>query len=566
MDARDELAALRRLAELENKQRAAQSAPVAYDPTEGMSGFDKFRAGMGKAFYDTGRGLGQMVGLVSREDVAEARERDKALMNSGAAKVGNFVGDLASTLPMLAVPGANTYVGATALGGAYGLTRPSTSTKETLVNTGAGLLGGAAGKAAGDLVGSGINAAKAAAEPFTKQGQDAILGRLLQKTAGGDKFAADAVAAIQSARSPVPGFEFTAGQAARNPGIAALERTATAMQPEVAAEVGQRMTNQNEALVNALGGIADSSKRTFFDNAREQAAQELYKKAFSQAPQDSSWIKGQFTQLMKRPAFQDALKQAQTLAANEGLKLDPKNQTQIAHYTKLALDDMIKDASGNQRRALMSTKEKLLSVIETDKFAPAYGEARKTFQAMSQPVNEIDTALAIQKAATDFRGNLTPAKFVNALKDETAKSATGFKGATLENTMSPEAMQTLNGIREALLAKDFAANMGRGPGSDTVQKLAYSNMIDAAGVPTFLREFSGSQMLGNLASRGADTIYGRANKEMSTKLAEAMLNPQEVARLMQLKQIPFSEYDKLARALTYAGATVPVQLVQATQQ
>jgi len=538
-----------------------------YDPTESMSTTQKALAGVGKAFVDTGRGVGQMLGMVSREDVAKAREQDKALINTTAGKIGNFAGDVVTTLPLMAVPGANTIKGASLLGAAYGLTRPSESTKETLSNVALGGGGGAVGQIAGQLIGKGINAAKAAAEPLTKEGQNAILGRLLQKTAGGGQFADDAALALQNAKAPVAGFEMTAGQAANNPGIAALERTATAMQPEAAAALGQRFTNQNEALANALGGIADTSKREFFDASRQTAADSLYKQAFAQAPVDSPWIKGQFTQLMKRPAFQDALKEAQTLAANQGLKLDPKNQTQIAHYTKMALDDQIKNATGNAQRALIETRNKLLTVIESDKFAPAYGEARKTFQAMSQPVNEIDTALAIQKAATrPLDGTIQPAAFARALSDKTAQSATGFRGATLDKVMSPDSMQTLEGIKRALQASDFAKNAGRGPGSDTLQKLAYSNMIDAAGVPTFLRGMGAGQMVGNLASRGADAVYGRANKEMSQKLAEAMLNPQDVAKLMQMKQLPFNDYQKLAAILGYAGATAPVALTQAAQQ
>ena len=72
------------------------------DPTEGMSTFDRVRAGVGKMIADTGRGFGQLVGLVSREDVDRSQQLDEALMKTGAGKGGYVVGTIASLL----TPGA----------------------------------------------------------------------------------------------------------------------------------------------------------------------------------------------------------------------------------------------------------------------------------------------------------------------------------------------------------------------------------------------------------------------------------------------------------------------------
>ena len=101
-----------------------------YDPTEGMSGFDKFAAGAGKAIVDTGRGLGQMIGLVDRKDVEDSRKLDAALMKDSSAKWGNFAGNVATTLPIAFVPGANTVKGASLIGSMAGLAQPSTSTAQ----------------------------------------------------------------------------------------------------------------------------------------------------------------------------------------------------------------------------------------------------------------------------------------------------------------------------------------------------------------------------------------------------------------------------------------------------
>jgi hypothetical protein len=350
----------------------------------------------------------------------------------------------------------------------------------------------------------------------------------------------------------VPGSLPTVGQAANNPGLAALERAAFASVPEVTNSVANRMTAQDIARRELLDQFADPAKREFFDASRQTAADQLYKKSFEQLPQESTWIKGQFTQLMDRPSFKKALKDAQERALDQGIKLNPENQTQIAHYTKLELDNMIgrAKASGDSASGLISTRDKLVSVMESPKFSPEYRDARNTYAAMSQPVNEVDTAMKIKDIAENkLTGNLMPGAYARALTDTTAQRATGFQGATLQNTLSNDAYKSLLSIKDDLARAEFAKNAGRGAGSDTVQKLAYSNFIDAAGVPTFLQNLSSLQAGGNLLGRGADALYGAANKKMAERLAQTMLDPKEAQRIMSLPQVQQNEMlMKLLRA------------------
>lgn len=541
------------------RMRGSVKTEAPLDPTEGMGTFDRAAAGFGSNLAEKWMGMKQRFGQASQEEVDYQRKLNAPLANTTAGKAGNILGDVAlGAGAMVAAPATAGYAGAAGLGGLFGFLRPTaeneSAVKNTVLGTGEGLLG----QAAGQLAGKGIRAAKAAVEPFYAKGQDAILGRLLQKSAGGGQFAQDAITNLRNAKELVPGSLPTAGQAANNPGIAALERTATATQPEVAAEMAQRFANQNQARGAVLGQLADPAKREFFDQSRQTAAKELYEAAFAQTPDTTPWLKGQFSNLKMRPAFKSAIQEAQERAMNEGIKLDPKNTTQVAHYAKMALDDMIgkAKASGGDAQGLISTRDKLVMVMESKDFAPAYREARSTYAAMSKPINEIDTVAAVQKAATNpLTEQLQPQAFARAMSDQTAQRATGFRGATMENTLSPEAMQQLQAIQADLARSQFAQNAGRGPGSDTIQKLAYSNMIDAAGIPSFLRNLGVGQIAGNLATRGADAIYGRASKEMSTKLAQSMLNPQEVARLLQSGAISFPQYLALQKAGGLLGVT-----------
>ena len=113
---------------------------------------DRGLAGAGKAMTDLGRGAGQMVGAVSRQDIAESRKLDAPLMDTTAGKVGNVAGNVAMLAPTALIPGANTVAGAGTIGAVTGLLNPSESTQETLTNVGLGGAAGAGGQMAANKI------------------------------------------------------------------------------------------------------------------------------------------------------------------------------------------------------------------------------------------------------------------------------------------------------------------------------------------------------------------------------------------------------------------------------
>lgn len=568
-------------------QTGAPPAPApapTYDPTEGMSTFDKAAAGAGKAVADTGRGLGQLLGLVSREDVAEARKRDAALMDTGAGMGGNIAGSLAmalapggallgagkvaskapgaARLAELLMAGGKTMLapasipGAAAVGALQGAIQPSTSTGETLANTGLG----AAASAALPLAIRGGQVIKAAIDPFSRAGQQKIVGSAIREATGGQ--ADEAIRALQAAAPLVPGSLPTAGQAAQNPGIAALERTAVQTDPVAMNQMAQRLTAQNDARLGALAGIAPD--RAGSVAARKAATEALYgaadAKAVSMTPELAA--------LLDRPSMKGALNDARKLAAEKGLAFDPETLTgQQAHYIKQALDDVAnlppqQGLGANQLNAVRGTRAEYLAALESQ--LPEYGQARETFARMSRPVNQADVAADITKRATNFRGDITPAAYARALRDETAQAATGQKGATLAAIMEPGQMQTLNAVKDDLLRADFANTAGRGVGSDTVQKLAYSNLMSKSGLPGFFKDLPGAGVVG----RAADIGYKRSNDEMRQMLAQALLDPQQTAALMQsgaLTPEMLALVEAIKRGGAGLGATAPYLLNSAKE-
>lgn len=154
--------------------------PVAYapyDPTEGMSGYQKFMAGAGKAVVDTGRGLQQLgalagnkLGLVSdqtraaiQQQINESQRLDQPLMRTGAGLAGNiagYAGEIGATAGLgdiaaaAGAPGAGavsaalnptTLAGGAASGAALGAIQPVATDQSRLFNVVAGGVGGAAG-------------------------------------------------------------------------------------------------------------------------------------------------------------------------------------------------------------------------------------------------------------------------------------------------------------------------------------------------------------------------------------------------------------------------------------
>lgn len=155
---------------------AAKAGPIAE-----MGAFDRILAGAGQAVANVGRGAGQMLGMTTKEDVAEARERDLPLSQSVGGKVGNLAGNVGMFVPSMLIPGANAYAGAALTGAAMGALTPTAGDESRLLNTGLGAAGGMIGKYGGDkLTGMVSNklaerAAASAAQQSQNAPRDAIL-------------------------------------------------------------------------------------------------------------------------------------------------------------------------------------------------------------------------------------------------------------------------------------------------------------------------------------------------------------------------------------------------------
>lgn len=552
------------------------------DPTKGMSTFEKVRAGIGQGMQSVWDG----VTFTNKADVDARKKTDEALLNTGAGTVGSVIGNMAAAAPAAFIPGANTVLGAGAIGAGVGaLTTPGDMSDRA---TGAAF--GGVGGAAGQAIPRALKVAKAAAEPLSEGGRNAIVGRVMNRAAGEN--APDVVNRLRMAQALVPGSAPTAAEVAESGGMAALQRAMAQADPEAYAHRGAQ---QASARINAIRGIAgDEGQREMFAAARSATADDLYKQAYKAGVDlrrdaatgqfltkaQQAGRKGEISKLMDTPAMQEAAERAQKLMRNDpnlkGQVLNPSGSVQGLDYTRRALSDMIGDAKGNEQRILINLRERLDTTL--DAISPKYGEARRQFQAMSEPINQMDVGKALldklQPALSDHGAlaSETGAKFAAALRNEgesVARSATGMRKG-LADVLSPEQMDSVKAVAADLARKKNAQDLGRGPGSNTFQNFAMDNLSQQMGMPSAVKQGLGwipglsptAQLVAKGAGAAGRAAYSRADDAIRQAMAQALLNPQEAAALMSAASKP-QGLAKMLAALPPARAEKLLPVLQA---
>lgn len=298
----------------------ARNGTQGEDPTAGMSTFEKVAAGVGKSIVDTGRGLGQLVGLVDREDVDRARQLDAPLMDTKAGFGGNVAGAIGQVL----IPGAaagryaslapkiasavraatlpKTIGGAALQGGALGALQPVGTGDSRGVNAAIGMGAGAVGAAIPRGIGATARAAKAPFAGMTAKGAERRVADILRREA------VDAASLERSAPSAIAGVQRTLAEESLDPGIAILQRGVFARTPEAAVQ----RANNNAARVGALRGFAgDDAAVAAAEKARNTATAPLRKEAIKATGVDTGRILSRLDRTVKsldtRPAVQKPL-------------------------------------------------------------------------------------------------------------------------------------------------------------------------------------------------------------------------------------------------------------------
>lgn len=412
-----------------------------YDPTEGMSTTEKVLAGAGKAITDVGRGVGQMVGLVSREDVAESRKNDQALMNTTGGQVGNFAGNVAMLAPTALIPGAATIPGAAIIGGVAGLTAPSTSTKETLANVALGGAGGAAGQAVANKLPGMVNAWSQ---------------RSAAKTAAEAAQAAPRFAAAQKGAQA----GYVVPPADLNPGV--VSEVVSGLSGKI--KTAQTASQRNQAVTNKLAaralGLADDVNIDIptLTNIRNQAGQAYQavagagtvtpKPAYTQALDDALRpfvSRSKSFPNSKVPPIVDDLNALKTNAFDAGDAIETiKGLRNDADAAYRAGDKLAGKAYKQASEALENAiDDHLVTSGAPANMLKAYREARQTIAktyTVQGALNAETGAINAQKLAAD----LTKGKPLSGELKDVAKFSTAFPKATQALKETPKSVSPLD--------------------------------------------------------------------------------------------------------------------------
>ena len=227
----------------------AKARNSASSPVSGNSFWQNIPIGAGKLYSDIGLGAKQAYAQLTGGDpatvtdpftgqtAAQKRTTDAPIQGTWGGKVGEFAG----ALPAAFIPGANTGVGATVLGGLFGATTPTVGDESRLLNTGVGAGVGLASQWAGNKLSNWLT--NRAAEPFLGWNQKS-----------GNQALATAVGS-DAPKLDQPAIKETAD---RLGGIFSQARDPSVTVP--------MSTPTSQVLTNAEAGLNESSRAGFWRN------------------------------------------------------------------------------------------------------------------------------------------------------------------------------------------------------------------------------------------------------------------------------------------------------------
>ncbi|MDD0837919.1 hypothetical protein PSQ40_04975 [Curvibacter sp. HBC61] len=526
---------------------------------------------------------------IKASDAAGAQAFEQRYGDSTAASIGRVGGQVLATAPIGGAAGALVKggaavgalpKGAAALGDAIasggiggsgagvatrmaggaingGLT--SAAVDPSTVDAGAGI--GAALPALVSGAGRVGQAVGAAVAPFTRSGQDGIVGKTMRSMATDPDAAA---AAMRAASEVIPGSIPTAAAASGDVGLSGLQRGLINKSPSFASDMAARTADQNAARTAALEAIAgNEGKISLAEEARDAATAAMREDVLARAGVlDAKPMQAQLDAMLKDPnnagllsrkAIRDFKKQLNEVSVNGsvdsralyalrkdlndilGGKLQGESgNLKYASGQLIGIKGMIDDAidmasnrvpmaSGTSLGAPQSQLAGAQSAA-VGQAAPSWRGYLSTYADMSKPIEQMkalqDVFKSIQTGTVDTAGRpiISPAMLNNQLKNKLPE---------LKKKLTEEQIQVLRNLQADLNAATLANNAGRAVGSNTVQNLAGDQMINgllgSAGNATPIKSLVGNVMR---------LPYARANEMVENRLAEAMLDPQVAAKLM----------------------------------
>lgn len=410
----------------------------------------------------------------------------------------------------------------------------------------AGILGGGLGAVAPSAA---IGTARAIAatpenirgvmQPFTNP--QAYVGSQLAGQLGQD--AATIAENIRNAAQYVPGSLPTTAQVGATPTLVATEKSLANLSPDFKIGMAAREADNNAARWQALTDVAQTPEALAqAQAARQAAASPLYDAAHA----NTANVGRGFINFANRPAVQQAMQQADTLARNEGVALkwptpdDRAISGQALDYTSRALGDMIDAAkrSGNnqQARALADAQQYLQSW--TSQYVPGVRQAAAVYAEHSTPVNTMEAGQQIANSLGTRAMGPTGIPQLQLNPYRTALTQ-AMKGQPYG--IDADALASLRGIGQDL-QRATISNSLRSPGSDTAYNISANGWLAkqlygpdfggasnvARGVGSIGALATGHPMVAGGILMGGKNLGRMAGDRLNAALGQLMLNPEQL--------------------------------------
>lgn len=609
MTPREELAALRRLRELEAKAKGEQAGAVsapppqsvepdeAPNPTAGMSPLALNLAGLGSSIARTGRGLKQVgtsaaeffvrsnpqlfdqrsIGsVVTGEDdstagklraslvrqqaeEADFRKLDAPLNATAAGLTGNIVGTVGQLLgPGLALRGTSaaaaflprTIAGNASQGAAFGAAQPTVNEGERAGNIGIGAALPAAAMSALRAGGAGLSALSRLSPAVTQGQQSRAAADVL------NQFAADPAALRAGATSPqtlVPGSVPTLAEASGDVGLAGLQRT-LANVPEFGNALFQRGTQNNRARVSAVEGAfggADDAAATAVRTTRDQAARRTLRPIERVPLRSIEPVAKGVDRIADRFQANHAVRDAMQAVREELPRIRTVGD---AHSVRQFIGQLIGGQVEGKAGAKLAKRELMAVQTLLDREMrsafPEWGTFLREFKGASRQADQIDVGAELLATGRAVRGAtnepvLSPAQFSRAAEN-------------LDRTV-----QRATGFRRATAARTLTPeqqqtvdavrrDLERFSRAQTDGKAVGSNTVqNAIGGNSFQSAVGpvGAAMIepvSGIAVLGLNQMRAKFGAKVADLVQEAMLDPARAAEI--LASVPTGQRAEVVRA------------------
>jgi len=315
----------------------------------------------------------------------------------------------------------------------------------------------------------------------------------------------------------VPSAE-QAQKAALEGSLAPYAGGADAVSQTAALETAKALRGSVAENIYGLANSADKVRRSF------EADQALKNSGGIQQMTPAEMPTVGLQSLAKRPAFQAAMKEAGTSLENSGAVSTPLTSLDGLHRIKLSIDDALQGKNPQSalaqydKNSLLSIKSSLLK--EMEEMSSMYKKARTTFAEMSEPINQLQVNQTLANKLTNTSDALTPSQFLTAADTGEAallkKSGIPRYAGGLSDVLTPENMATVEGI---------ANHLGR---TQKAQQMSAAVQTGTESALPPIPHVGGKAII-------LDSIRRAINgKNVNTAVAQAMTDPAKVAELLRM--------------------------------